>query len=98
MMVAGGELSLMNAMISTGQNMRLRLGFLRGGNSNDSPIIIESTVFFPSCGQSRVRGEPGSEMDRVGWTDQLETSHKTEVQIGGMIAWQRICPGVGGTP
>ena len=63
-----------------------------------SPIIIKSTVFFPLCGQSRVRGEHGSWMDGIGWTDQLETSHKTEVQIGGMIAWQRICPGAGGTP
>ena len=66
MMVAGGELSFMNAMISTGQNMRLRLCFLRGGNGNDSPIIIKSTEFFPLCGQSRVRGERGGETGGVG--------------------------------
>ena len=53
-MVAGGELSLMNAMISTGQDMRLQLGFLRGGNDDDSPIIIKSTEFLPLCGQSGV--------------------------------------------
>ena len=51
MIVAGGELSLMNAMISTERDMRTAALFHTDGR-NDSPIIIRSTEFFPLCGQS----------------------------------------------
>ena len=37
-------------------------------------------------------------MGGVGWTDQLATSHRTEVQIGGRIVLERICLGAGGMP
>jgi hypothetical protein len=54
MIVAGGGLSLMNAMISTEQDIRTAARFRIHGR-NDSPIIIKSTEFFPLCGQSGER-------------------------------------------
>ena len=61
MIVAGGELSLMKAMISTGEDIRFQRGFQHGGN--DLPIIIKSTEFFPLLwGQSVWWYEPESEM------------------------------------
>jgi len=60
MIVAGGGLSLMNAMMSTRQDIRTATRLLT--RKNDSPIIIKSTEFFPLWGQSGVRGKRGREI------------------------------------
>lgn len=51
MIVAGAGLSLMNAMISTEQDISGPWRGLIHGEEH-SPIIIKSTEFFPVCGQS----------------------------------------------
>ena len=63
MTVAGGGLSLMKAMMSTGQDMRTATRLPT--HENDSPIIIKSTEFFPLWGQSGVRSERGSWRDEA---------------------------------
>jgi len=95
MTVAGGGLSLMNAMISTEHRMRLQHDFLLGGD--DSPIIIKSTEFFPLCGQSGAGGKRGKvgESQR---TDRSETIRRIEVRIGGWIALETICLVAEGMP
>ena len=96
MIVAGGELSLMNAMISTGQDMRTAARF---------PARYEQPTYHHQVYRvlSIVRavwggGERGDEIDRIGWTDRLGIGHRTEVRIGGRIAWERTCLGAGGMP
>lgn len=42
--------------------------------------------------------EGGDEMGGVNWTDQLGTSHRTEVRSGGRFALERIYLGTGGMP
>ena len=96
MIVAGGELSLMNAMMSTEQDMRTAARFPTRQKRHTYHHQVHRVLSIVRAVWGE--GEHGNETGGVGWTDRLGIRHMTGVRTGGRIAWERICLGAGGMP
>ena len=97
--MAGGGLSLMNAMISTEQDMRTAPRFpprwKRLAYHHQVHRVL--SIVWAIWSEWQVLGKR-VETDEVWRTDLLGTSHTTEVRTGGQIVSEKTCLEALGTP